>query len=111
MRTPFLPDYLKNVSSLNRELRCSDFVYEQFIADHGHTIRSQPGAFTGDLFPINAFSRRFYFAMGKIPAEVEAVRAASRRNAFVVNYSLIEIFQHDVIRLCETVLRRTITYP
>jgi hypothetical protein len=105
-RSPSLPRYLKYVSALNRQLTCSDFVYEQFMIDHAEEVKTHGTAFTGELFPANSFSQRFYFAMGKVPSEIDETRAAGRRNAFVVNYSLIEIFQGTLIELAQAVLAK-----
>jgi hypothetical protein len=76
------------------------------LSDNAHAIQACPEAFTGEVFPTNAFSKRFYFVLRKVPDEVDAVRAASRRNAFVVSYSLMEIFQSDLIQFAEAVLKR-----
>jgi hypothetical protein len=81
------------------------------LLDNDHAIQTRPEAFTGQVFQENAFSKRFYFALRKVPDEVSAVCAASRRNAFVVNYSLIEIFQNDLIQFAEGVLKRNFIVP
>ena len=106
MRTPFLRDFLANISGINREIRCSDFVCAQFLADHSAAIAANPNAMTGDVFPKNVFSKRFYFQMRKVPHEVEAMRAAGRQTTLVVNYSLIEIYERELIAFSEAVLGR-----
>ncbi len=77
------------------------------MIDHAEKVRTRATAFTGELFPANSFSQRFYFAMGKVPCEIDDTRAAGRRNAFVVNYSLIEIFQGALIELAQAILAKS----
>jgi len=76
------------------------------MIDHAGDVHTQGKLFTGDLFPSNRFGKRFYFAMEKVPREIDDVCVAGRRNAFVVNYSLMEIFQASVMELAEGVLAR-----